>query len=87
MSENVQSALLEILMKIQDDTGGVKTDVASLKGDVSETKGRLECIETTSRKQERYNAGLLVMMQATVGRFVERVSSLETEILRLKEVE
>ena len=47
----------------------------------------LERIETTSRKQERNNAGLLVMMQATVGRFEERVTSLETEILRLKEAE
>ncbi len=87
MSDNVQSTMLEILKKIQADIGGVKTDVSSLKGDVSEIKGRLERIETTSRKQERNNAGLLVMMQATVGRFEERVTSLETEILRLKEAE
>lgn len=79
--------MLEILKKIQADVADTKGRVASIETRVSTIEGRLERIETTSRKQERNNAGLLVMMQATVGRFEERVSSLETEILRLKEAE
>ena len=87
MSDNVQSAMLEILKKIQADVADTKGRVANIETWVSTIEGRLERIETTSRKQERNNAGLLVMMQATVGRFEERVTSLETEILRLKEAE
>ena len=87
MSDNVQSAILEILKKIQADVADTKGRVANIETWVSTIEGRLERIETTSRKQERNNAGLLVMMQAAVGRFEERVTSLETEILRLKEAE
>jgi len=87
MAGNVQSAMLEILKKIRADVADTKGCVTNIEGKISEIKGRLDRIEATSRKQERNNAGLLVMMQATVGRFEERVSSLEAEVLRLKEAE
>lgn len=94
MPENVQSAMLEILKRIQadlsvvkSDVAGLKTDMADVKGRLSGVEGRLERLETAARKQGRDNAALLVMMRGTVGLFDERVSTLEEEVRLLKEHE
>jgi hypothetical protein len=63
MSDNVQTATLEILKKIQSDISGIKD--------------RLDRIEDINRKQRRDSAGMLVMMRATAGDFDERVSEVE----------
>jgi hypothetical protein len=62
-SDNVQTATLEILKKIQSDISGIKD--------------RLDRIEDINRKQRRDSAGMLVMMRATAGDFDERVSEVE----------
>ena len=94
MADNVQSMMLDILKRIQADVAGVKTDVAGLKTDMADVKGRLERLEarferleTSSQKQSRDSAAMLVMMRATVGVFDDRVSSLENDVRMLLERE
>jgi hypothetical protein len=70
MSDNVQSATLDILKKIQADIGGIKD--------------RLDRIEDINRKQRRDSAGMLVMMRATAGDFDERVSEVEARVEALE---
>ena len=85
MPDNVQSAMLEILKRIQADVSEVKADVSSLKSDVADLKVRMERVERLVKKQIRDNAGMLVMFRATVGEFNERVTDLEEDERRLKE--
>jgi hypothetical protein len=70
MSDNVQTATLEILKKIQADISGIKD--------------RLDRIEDINRKQRRDSAGMLVMMRATAGDFDERVSEVEARVEALE---
>jgi SMC interacting uncharacterized protein involved in chromosome segregation len=87
MSENVQSAMYEILKRIQADVGDVKRDVGELKDRMGGVEGRLSGVETrlttvatVLRKMRHDNAGMLVMMRATAGHFEQRVSDLETKM-------
>lgn len=61
MSENVQTAMFEILKKLQGD-------MASFRADVNErfvrVEARFEGLEDLVRKQRRDTAGLLVMAKA-----------------------
>jgi hypothetical protein len=70
MSDNVQTAMFEILKKMQSDIGGIKD--------------RLDRIENINRKQRRDSAGMLVMMRATAGDFDERVSEVEARVEALE---
>ena len=70
MSDNVQSAMLDILKRIQAEQSDQRT--------------RLERIEELARKQRRDSAGMLVMMRATAGDFDERVSEVEERVAALE---
>jgi predicted nucleic acid-binding Zn-ribbon protein len=92
MSENAQSAMLEILKRIQSDVSGLRSDVSGLRSDVSVLKSdipkvtsRLERVEDLVKRQRRDSAALLVMMRGTVGVFNERMDTLEVEMAALKE--
>ena len=92
MADNVQSAMLEILKRIQSDLAGVKSDVtdlksdvAALKSDVADVKSRLERVEDVVVKQRRDSAAMLVMMRATVGVFDQRLLGVEEDIRLVKE--
>ena len=92
MSDNVQSAMLEILKRIQSDVSGLRSDVSVLKADVSvlksdvwDVKARLEKVEDLAKRQRRDSAALLVMMRGTVGVFNERMDALEIDMVALKE--
>ncbi|RXT46466.1 hypothetical protein B6S44_27080 [Bosea sp. Tri-44] len=67
MSENVQTAMFEILKRLQ-------SDFASFR---SETSERFERLEDLVRKQRRDTAGLLVMAKAVTGDFAEQVAAIE----------
>ncbi|WNV11362.1 hypothetical protein [Tardiphaga sp. 709] len=54
MSENVQTAMFEILKKIQGDITLVRTDIGQFKLD---TETHFERIETLVRKRRRCDAG------------------------------
>ncbi|CAN7429414.1 hypothetical protein LJR090_003431 [Bosea sp. LjRoot90] len=70
MSENVQTAMYEILKKLQGD-------MASFR---SETNDRFERLEDLVRKQRRDTAGLLVMAKAVTGDFAEQVAAIEERV-------
>ena len=72
-SENVQSAMLEILKRIQTD--------------VADVKGRLDRLEALVRKQGRDSAAMLVMMRGTVGIYDERLKVIEEDVRLLMEQE
>jgi hypothetical protein len=87
MPDNVQSAMLEILKRIQTDVSGLKTDVAGLKTDMSDVKisvagleGRMDKLEALVRKQGRDSAAMLVMMRGTVGIYDERLKVIEEDV-------
>jgi Tfp pilus assembly protein PilN len=85
MADNVQSAMLEILKRIQSDVSGLRSDVSVLKADVSDVKARLEKVEDLAIKQRRDSAAILVMMRGTVGVFEERMNALDIEMVASKE--
>lgn len=70
MSENVQSAMYEILKKLQ-------SDFASFR---SETSERFERLEDLVRKQRRDTAGLLVMAKSITGNFAEELAAVEERV-------
>jgi polyhydroxyalkanoate synthesis regulator phasin len=85
MPDNVQSAMFEILKKIQTDMSGLKADVSGLKADVSELKTDVAWLKGNAIKQRRDSAAMLVMFRSTVGHFNERVSKLEDDVQLLKD--
>jgi len=80
MPDNVQSAMLDILKRIQTDVAEMKGRMAGVESRLGGVEGRLDRVETVLRKQRRDYAGMLVMMKATAGDFDERVSELEAQM-------
>jgi hypothetical protein len=78
MSENVQSAMLEILKRIQSDVSDVKVRLEKVET-------RLEKVEDLAKRQRRDSAAMLVMMRGTVGVFSERMDAIEIDIVAMKE--
>jgi hypothetical protein len=76
--DNVQSAMLEILKRIQADVADVKADGIALKG-------RMDKLEALVRKQGRDSAAMLVMMRGTVGIYDERMKVIEEDVRLLME--
>ena len=74
MSENVETAMFEILKKIQGDLAAFRT----------EAEDRFQRIEDGLRKQRRDNAAMLIMARAVVGDFDERVTKVEDRVTALE---
>lgn len=55
LSDNVQSAMFELLKRIQTDLCEVKVDVAGLKADVADIQLRAERLENVTRRIRREN--------------------------------
>jgi len=66
MSENVQTAMYEILKKIQ--------------AQLATHDKRFDVLEDLVRKQRRDTAGLLVMAKAVTGDFAEQVAAIEERV-------
>ena len=66
MSENVQTAMYEILKKIQ--------------AQLAVHDKRFDALEDLVRKQRRDTAGLLVMAKAVTGDFAEQVAAIEERV-------
>jgi hypothetical protein len=71
--DSVQSAMLEILKRIQADVPDVKADRIGLKG-------RMDKLETLVRKQGRDSAAMLVIIRGTVGIYDERMKVIEEDV-------
>ena len=92
MPDNLQSAMFEILKRVETDLASVKTDVSEIKsslarldGRVERLEGRVERLEDIAKKQRRDSAAMLVMMRGTVGVFNERLNELDVNMVLLKE--
>jgi hypothetical protein len=83
--DNVQSAMLEILKRIQADVSAVKADVSDVKADGIGLKVRMDKLEALVRKQGRDSAAMLVMMRGTVGIYDERMKVIEEDVRLLME--
>ena len=70
MSENVQTAMHEILKRIQADMSSFRT----------ETNERFAILEDLVRKQRRDTAGLLVMAKSVTGTFAEELAAIEERV-------
>jgi hypothetical protein len=70
VSENVQTAMFEILKTIQATQ--------------AEHGRRFDVLEDLVRKQRRDTAGLLVMAKATAGQFAEELAAVEERVAALE---
>ncbi len=76
MSEIVQTAMFEILEKIQADMSSFRRDMAD----------RLDRIETIQKQERRNSAAMLVMMRGTAGIYEDRLNQLEIDrIVKLED--
>lgn len=66
----MQSAMFEILKRIQADVSSFRT----------ETNDRFEKLEDLIRKQRRDTAGLLVMAKGAAGQFAEDLAAVEERV-------
>jgi hypothetical protein len=85
MPDNIQSAMLEILKRIQSDVSEIKTRMGSVEGRVGGLEGRMDSLETIAKKQRRDSAAMLVMMRGTVGVFDQRLLDVEEDIRLIQE--
>ena len=77
MSDNVQTAMFEILKSVQTNIGDLKSQVDGLNSRFANLEqGQVE-LKELARKQRRDVAGIMVMMKSVAGDFDERVSALE----------
>lgn len=79
--------MLDILKHIQADVADAQGRVVGLEDRMVVIEGRLERVETATRKQSRDSAAMLVMMRGVVGAFDERVVRLEDEVRLIREQE
>lgn len=77
MSENVQSAMFEILKSIQ-----AKLSEHDKRFDAIEK--RFDMLGDLVRKQRRYTAGLLVMAKSVTGNFAEELAVIEERVAALE---
>ncbi len=74
MSDNMQSAMFDILKKVQSDVSAFR----------AESNERFERLKDLVRKQRRDTAGLLVMAKATTGQFAEDLAAVEERVAALE---
>ena len=81
MTENVQSAMFEILKKLQADIAFFRAEVNTRFEQMEQRFGPLEDL---IRKQRRDTAGLLVMAKSITGNFAEELAAVEERIAALE---
>jgi hypothetical protein len=85
MPDNIQSAVYEILTRIQTDVFDLRTSMVDVKKRQDQHDERMSRIEDMIRKSRRDSAAMLVMMCGTVGVFDERMTDVEEDVRRNKE--
>ncbi len=81
MSENVQSAMFEILKKIQADLASFRAEVNTR---FEHMEQRFDAMGDLVRKQRRDTAGLLVMAKSVTGNFAEELAAIEERVAALE---
>lgn len=85
MSDNVQSAMFEILKSVQTSIARLERSVTELeRGQVELQRGQVE-LKDFILKQRRDVAGILVMMKSVAGDFDQRVSAAERRLDAIEE--
>ena len=85
MSDNVQTAMFEILKSVQSSIGELRSEIADTRtGLIAKIQALEAKVDDASRRQRRDMAALLVMMKGTVGVFDERVSDVERRVTVLE---
>jgi ribosomal protein L29 len=74
MTDNVQTAMFDILRKLQEEVAALRRETAA---------GFARNVEL-ARKHRRDAAGMLVMIKATAGDFSERVDAVEERVAALE---
>jgi hypothetical protein len=77
VSENVQTAMFEILKSIQADLSAFRVETSAR---FEKVENRFVGLEGLVRKQRRDTAGLLVMAKATAGQFAEELAAVEERV-------
>jgi hypothetical protein len=83
MADTPTDAVPQILVKIQDSISTLRSELGTLRSDLTP---RLERIENIVRKQRRDAAGLLVLMRAAASDFDERISDLGKRLSALEDL-
>jgi hypothetical protein len=82
MTDVPTDAVPQILIKIQDSISTVRSELGTLRSDLTP---RLDRIENIVRKQRRDAAGMLVLMRAAASDFDERISDVAERVSALEE--
>jgi len=82
MTETPTDAVPQILVKIQDSISTLRSELGTLRSDLTP---RLERIENIVRKQRRDAAGMLVLMRAAASDFDERIGDLGERVSALED--
>ena len=81
MAERPTDVTLDILIKIQESIGALRSELGAFKRDNQTQHERMELL---IRKQRRDHAAMLIIVRATAGDFDERVSDIEARVTALE---
>jgi hypothetical protein len=81
MADTLTDAVPEILMRIQDSISTLRSELGTLRSDLTP---RLDRIENIVRKQRRDSAAMMIIMRATVSDFDERVNEAVERVAALE---
>jgi cob(I)alamin adenosyltransferase len=84
MTKDGQSAILEILERIQADGSATTAHLAAIESRLDRMEGRIDHLETRAKKQNSDSAAMLVMMRAVVRDFNDRVTDIEDDVRLIK---
>ena len=88
MLETPTDAVPQILIRIQDSIGALRSELGTLRSEVGQFKHENETqheeIRGLIRKQQRGSAAMMVIMRATVGDFDERVNEVVERVAALE---
>lgn len=85
MVENVQSAMFEILKRIQSDVSDVKTRLESVETRLGLVETKLETVARDVKKTRLESAGMMVLMRSAAGTFDKRLTDIEDDVKFVKE--
>jgi hypothetical protein len=81
MPEEPTDAVPQILIRIQDSIGALRSEVGDFKRDNDAQHERMEGL---IRKQRRDSAAMMIIMRATVSDFDERVNEVVERVAALE---
>ena len=89
MADAPTDAVPQILIKIQDSIGTLRSELGTVRSEVgtlrSDLTPRLDRIENIVRKQRRDAAGIQVLMRAAASDFDERISDINERVSALED--